>query len=306
MAWYRFRLRSAALILGLAWSPLAAWGPTGHVMIARAAVTALPAEMPDFLRVGSPTVAYLSNEPDRWRDAGLPALDALNSPDHYINLERLAFLPDLPPTRYAFLNALQHEADRLRSAGQEKAAAQLTPTGVGLQPYAVAETYDRLVIAFREYRTARTAQSATAVIEQNVLYQMGILSHYVGDGAQPLHTSVNFDGWTEPNPEHFITRHGFHSAFESRFVDAAIPVDALAGQLRAPRLLNDPFADYVAFVRASHSELLPLYRLAKSGAFAGRGTRAGRVFVMARLAAGAQMLADLYLTAWQASAAPQG
>jgi len=59
-------------------------------------------------------------------------------------------------------------------------------------------------------------------------------------------------------------------------------------------------------VPASHSELIPLYRLAKSGAFAGQGTRAGRVFVVARLAAAAQMLADLYLTAWQASAAPQG
>jgi len=297
--------RSLALALGLTLLPLRAWGPTGHVMVTRAAVAALPADMPAFLRAGAMTVTYISNEPDRWRDAHLTALDAFNSPDHFINLERLAFLPALPPTRYAFLDALHREADRLRAAGREKPAAELTPDGVGMQPYAMAESYGRLVIALRGYRIALAGGSPTAASEQNVLYQMGILSHYVGDGAQPLHTSVNYDGWTEPNPEHFTARHGFHWAFESRFVDAAIPPDALTGQLKPPHILSAPFSDYVAYLRASHAELLPLYRLEKRGAFRGHGTPAGRAFVVARLAAGAQMLADLYLTAWQASAAPE-
>jgi hypothetical protein len=42
----------------------------------------------------------------------------------------------------------------------------------------------------------------------------------------------------------------------------------------------------------------PLYQLQKKGAFENGGTDEGKKFMRARLAAGAQMLVDMYYTAW--------
>jgi hypothetical protein len=44
------------------------WGPKGHEMSGRAAALKLPEEMPRFFRKSVDQLAYLSPEPDRWRD----------------------------------------------------------------------------------------------------------------------------------------------------------------------------------------------------------------------------------------------
>jgi hypothetical protein len=58
-------------------------------------------------------------------------------------------------------------------------------------------------------------------------------------------------------------------------------------------------------VKASLLLVEPLYQLEKKGAFAAnekKGTPEGREFTKQRLAAGAQMLANMWLTAWEESA----
>jgi len=44
--------------------------------------------------------------------------------------------------------------------------------------------------------------------EANVVYVMGVMGHFVGDGSQPLHTTMYFNGWmatirmaTRPSPK---------------------------------------------------------------------------------------------------------
>ena len=70
---------------------------------------------------------------------------------------------------------------------------------------------------------------------------------------------------------------------------------------RAARLRH-PFQDYIAYLRRSRSEIERAYALEKAGGFHGHGTAASREFIRQRLAAGAQMLADLWYTAWLDSA----
>ena len=57
--------------------------------------------------------------------------------------------------------------------------------------------------------------------EALILRDMGYLSHYVGDGAQPLHTSIHYNGWgrdSEPRGLHHLApdpravRGGLHGA----------------------------------------------------------------------------------------------
>jgi hypothetical protein len=290
---------SAVLLL-----PAWAWGPKGHTMIAVAAITGLPSGMPAFV-YDSTTIGYLANEPDRWRGRDIAALSAVNAPDHFLDLEPVAFLPVLPGDRYRFMAALERRAAELRASGHERQAAALRPARVGFQPYATIEAFQRLVRAFQEYRAAGAQHRSTRPMQVEALMAMGVLAHFVGDGAQPLHTTVNYNGWVEANPEGFTTSHRLHAAFESQFVDQAIPAAALKGKLQPAVLVPHPFRDYVKYLKATHAQVLPLYQLEKVGAFDGRGTAPGRAFVIARLASGAQMLADLYYTAWVVSGQQQ-
>ena len=280
--------------------PLLAWGPTGHRIVAEVALRSLPASLPPFVQQNQSLISFFSIEPDRWRDAGQPALRAGSAPDHYIAFEKLAFLHALTPNRYRFYQVLFERRERLRSQRRPQEAAELLPERVGLQPYVTAEVYGRLVIAWQQYRQAATAP-ARAVAQQAVGVYMGWLSHFVADGSQPLHTTIHFDGWVGPNPRGYSTRRGLHAKTEAPFVNQSGLEEALRTQRVQPHRLNDPFADYVAYLRASFGLVPRLYELEKAKGFDGAGTADGKDFIAARLAAGAEMLASLWLTAYQAS-----
>jgi hypothetical protein len=56
------------------------------------------------------------------------------------------------------------------------------------------------------------------------------------------------------------------------------------------------------YIRDSLAQVERLYQLEKAGAFKEKGTTEGREFIRQRLAAGAQMLANIWYTAWLESA----
>ena len=68
--------------------------------------------------------------------------------------------------------------------------------------------------------------------------------------------------------------------------------------------LEHPFQDYVAYLRDSNKLVEKCYQLEKAGAFQEKGTPEGREFVRQRLAAGAQMLLNMWYTAWEESGQP--
>src|SRR5579864_8421607 len=84
----------------------AAWGNEGHVAINRVAAQKIPATMPRFLRRAVVEIAYLGPEPDRWRNPSEFALKNAQEPDHFIDLERVAWLDPLPSGRYEFYRKL--------------------------------------------------------------------------------------------------------------------------------------------------------------------------------------------------------
>lgn len=298
------RLGLAGLCILNLISPAWAWGAKGHKLIVSAALADLPPVLPAFLRHANTALRFLTNEPDRWRESGLTELNAENAPDHFINLERVPFASHWPRDRYGFIQALQQRAAALSRQGHPREAAQLAPAKVGFNPYAAIEYYQRLLIAFQEYRAARARHLALGPFNAHVIETMGLLSHYVGDGSQPLHTTIQYNGWIGPDPAGFTRSHRIHAYFETVFVNRAVPADALRGRLAPPRRLAHPFRAYLQYLRVTHTQVIPLYRLNRQGAFRGRGSAAGRHFVIARLAAGARMLADLVYTAWLNSARP--
>ncbi len=278
--------------------PASAWWDTGHTLINRAAAqkaTMLPA----FFRADAEHIAYMGPEPDRWRQVTEFSLKNAQEPDHFIDLERVADLPKLPEGRYDFIRLLYAKRVAAKEHGDD-----FLPEKVGMQPYITMEVYGRLKVAMREYRRLLAANQPTADIEQDIVLYAGWLGHYVGDGANPLHTTIFYNGWVGDNPNGYTTSNQFHAEFEGRFVQANQDQLNITDLVHDPVRLQHPFDDYVAYLRASNKLVEKTYQLEKTGAFNGKGTDEGREFVRQRLGAGAQMLLNLWYTAWEESAQP--
>jgi len=84
-------------------------------------------------------------------------------------------------------------------------------------------------------------------------------------------------------------------------VAANITAKDFAGLVKSPERLDDPFARYLAYLKQSNGLVDNVYELDKSGGFTGKGSPAAFDFTIHRLAAGSQMLLDLWCTAcWRA------
>jgi hypothetical protein len=290
----RRALGCVLLITAVAAGPARAWGDRGHELVNEAAARGLPASAPDFLRENVARLTYLGPEPDRWKLRDLEAMTKGTSSDHYIDLELATGVDphDPPRNRYEY-------SRRLIANGQQ-------PDKVGFGPYRAVEMAERLEAAVLAYESVDPSHPDADLrreqAKQDIIYVAGVLGHYVGDLANPHHTTVQFNGWKGDNPEGFATDGGTHARFESHFIDALGP------RLVVPAL--PPARDDVDYVRAvwdlvleSNGLVKDLYRLDKRGAFTpgDEDTPAGRegcAFAAQRMARGAQVLRDIWVTAW--------
>jgi hypothetical protein len=291
---------AVAMVPLMAVEPSFAWGSDGHKMINRLAAAALPSDVPEFLRSkeAQDAMEYYGPEPDRWKSPLEPELNAAQSPEHFIDLEYADLVGDLPRKRYDFVRALAF-------AQKSHLDLPLTPEKVGLQPYQTVEVWERLKSAMRDYRKLKEDHKETKPVEAEIVFLAGWLGHYVADGSQPLHTTIQYNGWTGPNPNGYTTEHKIHALFESVYVAANVKASDVAPLIPAkPVAIGDVFVDYMAYLRHTNSLVEKTYQLEKAGAFAGAGTPAGKEFVDERLAAGATELRDMIYSAWVKSAEP--
>jgi hypothetical protein len=284
----------AALICLTAQPPAArAWGNEGHRLINRLAASTLPADVPAFLRSEAAVneIEYLGPEPDRWRSPAEPELSAAQAPEHFIDLELADALGPLPRRRLDF------EAE-VFAAGER-------PEKIGLQPWETTEVWERLMQALREYRRLAAARQDTRGVEAAAIFYAGWLGHYVGDGSQPLHTTIQYNGWRGPNPHGYTTGHTIHWQFEGPFVGANVHEAEVRARMTPVKAIDgDLFDSYVAYLRHTKAYVEKVYQLDKAGGFVGRGSAESRQFTADRLAAGASMLRDMIYTAWVQSAKP--
>lgn len=303
------RLAAAACaLLSLAQAPRAlAWGATGHRLIGQAAAAALPPDLPAFLHTPQAIedLGELAREPDRWRAAG-KTHDTTRDPGHFVDIDDNGkvlggpSLNDLPLTRADYEAAL-------RAVGSDSYHA-------GYLPYSIIDGWQQLTKDFAYWRVLTAAiprardperkawlKHDLVRREQLILSDLGDWAHYVGDGSQPMHASVHYNGWgAYPNP-HGYTQDKVHGAFEGIFVRQFVSLAAVQKAMPAPRAcaaIEVCAADYLAQTAAS---VVPFYEMQKAGGMAGANP-SGRAFAVARVAAGAAELRDLTVAAWQASA----
>jgi hypothetical protein len=308
------------LILGLAASECRAWDYEGHRLVNQLALASLPTNFPAFVLTpaGQERVAFLAGEPDRWRNT--PDLGHFNGPDHYIDLDELEpfglDFHSLTHFRYDFTAqlALARAAhpDRFPPIDPE-ANADHTRQLVGFLPWAIAENYDKLKSAFSYLKTFEEdgTPEEIANAQQNILYIMGVMGHYVGDAAQPLHTTKHHHGWVGENPNHYKTDKGFHSWIDGGYFHkiGGVTVEELRPRIQAAQSISSgkiatPFPQVLAYIIDQHKLVEPLYKLDKDGKLSGEGEAGheGKAFLTTQLVAGGQELGNLWYTAWQQAA----
>jgi hypothetical protein len=298
-----------------------AWDYEGHYVINQLALASLPTNFPAFAltTAARERIAFLAGEPDRWRNTTDLSLQQENGPDHYIDLEELKDydlkLETVPFLRYDFVGALAI----FRAAHPEKfpATDPLKDQAhmhnlVGFLPWTITEYTARLKSAFSYLKAYQTAGGTPAEIENaqaNIVYLMGVMGHFVGDGSQPLHTTIHFNGWVGNNPHGYTTEHNFHAWIDGGFFRATggLKLNTMMGKIQSADRVGDPalpdgmFRAVAGYLLEQNKLVEPLYQLEKEGKLSSEGEQglSGRVFLEGQLVKAGQMLGDIWFTAWQ-------
>ncbi|MFA6959375.1 MAG: hypothetical protein WC205_01335 [Opitutaceae bacterium] len=318
-------LRRLFLFLA-ATASLHAWNYEAHRTVNQLALAGLPEEFPAFTKTpaAAERIAFLAGEPDRWRSTAELSLKHVNGPDHYLDFEYLdaAGLPVATLSEFRYIFAAQ--LAEARAAHPEKFAPinadknkDHTRELIGFLPWSIIENYAKLKSAFsylRAYEEAGTPEEV-ANAQANIIYLMGLMGHYVGDGAQPLHTTMHNNGWVGDNPQGYTRSSSFHAWIDGGFIalgglntadlaasarpahDLGMPTSGTPADARSPI-----FDDILIYLVTQHARVEPLYQLDKTGALkpnATDGGAAGRAFIGEQLLCGGEMLSSLWFTAWK-------
>ncbi len=277
------KISTLALLFCLLQSPLSfGWGNEGHTAVDLGGCPEHPNHNATlFAKLASAEIAYLGPEPDRWRSPSEFALKNAQEADHFIDLERVDWMNPLPAGRYEFYRKLYEKRASTQGSGDD-----YLPEHVGLQPYITMEVFGRLKAAFREYRHLRYSTSQPSPLRGRSSFTPDGSGHYVGDGSQPLHTTVSYNGWVGPNPSHYSTEPGIHWRFEGPYVAANIHANDFARMVHAPEHLADPFHQYLEYLEDSHKLVERVYELDQAGGFKEKGSPEARTFTEQRLAGG--------------------
>jgi len=272
----------------------AAWDYEGHYVINQLALASLPTNFPAFVftPAARERIAFLSGEADRWRNVSDLSLKQDNAPDHYIDLEELnryGMTPDtLPPLRYDFVGQLAvfraAHADKFPPADPVRDAAH-TANLVGFLPWTITEYSGRLKSAFsylKAYERAGGSSSEIANAQANIIYLMGVMGHFVGDGSQPLHTTIHFNGWAGSNPHGYTTNHTFHAWIDGGYFrkTGGLKVESMVGKIRPAEHVgtlvqtNGIFHVVVDYLAEQNTLVEPLYQLEKDGKISGEAKAA--------------------------------
>ncbi len=299
-----------------------AWDYEGHRTVNQLALAALPTNFPAFALTpeARERIAFLSGEADRWRNyTNDLSLSHCSGPDHYLDCEEVEdygmTTATLPPFRYDMTATLalarvkhpEHFAP-IDSAKNADHTREL----VGFAPWVIAENCGKLRSGFsylKAFQNYGGTPEEIANAQANIIYIMGVMGHFVGDMAQPLHATRHHHGWVGPNPNSYSTNKSFHSWIDGGFYrkDGGIKLDSLTPRIRTAKIVSDPlkpndtFRQTMTYIEGTQKLVEPLYKLEKERKLSpDNGQSAeGRAFLDTQLIRGGQMLGDLWFTCWQ-------
>lgn len=156
------------------------WGDKGHKIITAFAMKQLPAQMKFSDEFKSAIIEHSVDPDNRKRD------DKSEGPKHFIDID--------------FYKEFSDGIVIMSRDSLNKLYGEQVVTKEGILPWATETTYYRLMKAFKEKD------------KDKVLLYASDLAHYVGDGHQPLHATINYNG-------QLSDQKGVHFRYEIEMVD---------------------------------------------------------------------------------------
>lgn len=156
------------------------WGDKGHKIITAFAMKQLPAQMKFSDEFKAAIVEHSVDPDNRKRD------DKSEGPKHFIDID--------------FYKEFSDGIVIMSRDSLNKLYGEQVVTKEGILPWATETTYYRLMKAFKEKD------------KDKILLYASDLAHYVGDGHQPLHATINYNG-------QLTDQKGVHFRYEIEMVD---------------------------------------------------------------------------------------
>lgn len=193
-----------------------AWGKEAHKLINVKAVELLPSEM-NLLKTWKDYIGEHASDADIRRDT---KVDTSEWPRHFIDID---FYEE-------YLNGKMETDKNILIERYGESAV----TKMGLLPWATFNTYNQLVQAFLEKN------------RDKVLIFASDLGHYVGDGHQPFHTLLNYDG-------QLTDQRGIHGRYESEMINKYIGDIANEIQSKPVKYIENPLNFIFNYLTISNS-----------------------------------------------------
>jgi hypothetical protein len=304
---------------------LFAWDYEGHRLVNQLALASLPKDFPAFALTpeAQERIAFLSGEPDRWRNTQSLELRHANGPDHYIDLEEVSLYDlkpeSLPPLRYDFMAQIARSraahADRFAPIDLNRDTDHTRELS-GFLPWTMTEYYAKLKSEFsylKAFQAAGGTPDEIANAQANVIYTMGVMGHFYGDAGQPLHTTVHFNGWVGDNPHHYTTNHGFHGWIDGGYIgklNIGSDLPEMKKQIHPAQLVTlngqpaqptQIFPAVLAFLIDQNKLVEPLYKMEHDHMLTGTNEvgMQGKPFIEGQLVKSGQFLGNIWYSAWR-------
>jgi hypothetical protein len=201
------------------------WGDEGHKLIAEFGIRMLPRQMklPDDLAAA---IVEHSVDPDHRKRE-----DKSEGAKHFIDIDYYKEFLD---------GHMIMSRDSLEKIYDESTVAKQ-----GVLPWATEDTYKNLVEAFKQND------------RDNILLYASDLAHYVGDGHQPMHETINYNG-------QLTDQKGVHSRYESEMVNANLSKLKSSFKKQTPYYIKDISSYVFDYIYESNSYLEVLLSADKS------------------------------------------
>lgn len=251
------------------------WGEKGHRLITEKSFSFIPAEMQNFMKLKEQIIEHCI-DPDLRKDS-----DRKEGPKHYIDID---FYPHFQEGRVIL------SLDSIETLYGDSTAWEM-----GYLPWATYSTYEKLIEAFKSGD------------KKNIILYASDLAHYVGDGFQPMHACLNYDG-------QLTNQKGAHSRYEIKMVDMHLEeIKAENINAKASVITNIPkrIFDYIAGANFYSTLVLAADKYATASGFYYNEDKFFNMLLfrtkfvtIQQINSSALELASLYYTAWVSAGKP--
>lgn len=219
-----------------------AWGGRGHHSICEAAVFLIQEEgLKIYLQNKPQIMGHLCNIPDtHWRSLS-PEITRIGGPTHYVDFEVIGLKPKEVPADY---KKIIQDYTGKPNLFKEGSVVFSVPEEFGSSWWRADQFFRRSLEAGKKLATLKAPENSKEEQNEKLPYNeavfefmvnLGIMGHFVGDNANPLHNTTDYDGYA-------ANHGGIHSYYEDTSV-SYFPGDLVAQILKKSKTIKKTFVN---------------------------------------------------------------